>query len=464
MKYKYIVLILLTAIWTFSFAAMSAATNYSITPENPSTRILDTGYLPGTTSGALNVNSIGGASYTVPIEVLPGSNGLSPTLFLSYSSSSGSGLAGYGWQIGGMSVISRTGQNYYNDGASRGVELDYNDKFSLDGQRLVLTGGTYGYNEATYQTEVEIFSRAQSQLTSGNGPQKFMVQTKSGLKNQYGSNSDARLTIPGFSEVLNWYITETIDLYGNQINYTYLKDNNMVYPSEITYGPNKIAFSYSERSDVTYSYIKGQKIQQRLLLDRITVSYNNNVVKSYELKYILITDNYNSYSALNELVEFGTGSNRLNSTVFAHQTPANVAMSQTNYHTTHSYITYQSNLFPGDFNGDGKKDFLCLPDASKGAAWTGMKVCYNDVSDNFSNTLSITTTIDLSKLEDLQALDLNGDGKDDVVYELVNAGTSTFYYMLNNGTSFGSPVSITSLTNGANTGMSGKSRDRKSVV
>ena len=246
-------------------------------------------------------------------------------------------------------------------------------------------------------------------------------------------------------------------IYKNE-NATWGKDNNMVYPSEIIYGPNKIAFSYSERSEVTYSYFKGQKIQQRLLLDRITVSYNNNIVKSYELKYILIADNYNSYSALNEVVEYGTGSNRLNSTVFAYHSPANVAMTQTKYNTSHSYITYQSRLFTGDFNGDGKKDFLCLPDAAKGAAWTGMKVCYNDVSDNFSNTLSITATIDLSKLEDLQALDLNGDGKDDIVYELVNAGTSTFYYMINNGTSFGSPVSIASLANGTNTGMSGKSR------
>lgn len=439
---------------------VTGSMSYTYTPIDPANRALNTSFLVGSTQGAFDVNPAGGASYTIPIDVLPGVNGLAPSLSLVYSSNSGSGVAGQGWQIGGISVVGRTGQNYYNDGANTGVDLTTADKFTLDGQRLVLApnSGTYGGHLATYQTEIDGFTRVQSQYYIGSGPEKFMSQTKSGLKNLYGFVEDGRQRIDGYSEVLNWYVTETSDLYGNIISYSYLKDNSVVYPGEISYGSNKVTFYYKTRTDVTTSYLKGKKIIHQLLLDKVTVAYNSNVVKTYQLKYIQVSDNYNNYSALNEVIESGTGGSQLNSTVFSYLTPANVAMAQSTYNTTNAYVTYMSRMCTGDYNGDGKADFLCLPDASKGAAWTGMKVCYGDGNDNFLNVLSISTTIDLTKLDDMQALDLNSDGKDDFLYELNNSGTSTFYYMLNNGTSFGSPVTITTMTNSTNTGMNGKSR------
>lgn len=62
----------------------------------------------------------------------------------------------------------------------------------------------------------------------------------------------------------------------------------------------------------------------------------------------------------------------------------------------------------------------------------------------------------------MQALDINGDGKDDFLYELNNGGTATYYYMLNNnGTSLGSPVTINySAIYNSETGYSGKKRRR----
>lgn len=437
---------------------ITGTVSYNSTIVDPANRSLNTSYLIGTTKGSFDVNSAGGASYTIPIEVLPGANGLAPSLSLVYSSNSGYGVAGYGWKIGGISVISRSGQNYYNDGATRGIELDYSDKFLLDGQRLTITSGTYGYDQATYQTENDIFTRVQSQNSSGSGPLKFLTQTKSGLKNLYGYNDSGKLQLDGINEILSWYVTETSDLYGNTISYSYLKDNNMVYLAEITYGSNKIAFYYKVRADITTSYLKGKKIQQRLLLDKVSVSYNNNLIKTYELKYNQINDNYNTYSLLNELIEYGTGSNRLNSTVFSYQTPTNVAIAQSTYNTTDSYVTYKSRLCSGDFNGDGKADFLCLPDSVKGATWTGMRICYGDGNDNFSSALPLSKRIDLLKLDDIQSLDINGDGKDDILYELAISGSSRFYYMQNNGSSFGPAVLIWSMTNGTNTGMAGKYR------
>ncbi|MDO8929533.1 MAG: FG-GAP-like repeat-containing protein [Bacteroidota bacterium] len=428
---------------------------------DPANRSLNTSsYLVGATSGAFDVNPAGGASYTIPIDVLPGVNGLAPSLSLVYSSNGGQGVAGYGWQIGGISSIGRAGKNIYNDGAATGVDLTTNDRFTLDGQRLVLapSSGTYGGHMATYQTEIDGFTRVQSQYYSGSGPEKFYAQTKSGLKNFYGFDDDGRQRIDGYNEVLNWYVTETSDLYGNAISYSYIKDNSMVYPAEIAYGPNKVTFYYKERTDITTSYLKGKKIEQHLLLDKVTVAYYSNVVKTYELKYNLISDNYNSYSVLNEVVEYGTGSSRMNSTVFSYQTPANVAIAQSTYNTSHSYVTYKSKMCTGDFNGDGKADFLCLPDASKGATWTGIRVYLGDGNDNFTSYFSSLTSINLSSLDDMQALDLNGDGKDDFIYETFSSGTSTFNYMISSGSSLSSPLALPSQARSSETGMSGKHR------
>jgi RHS repeat-associated protein len=437
---------------------VNGSTSYTYTPIDPTTRSLNTSYLVGTTQGSFDVNSAGGASYSIPIDVLPGVNGLAPSLSLVYSSNSGPGVAGYGWQIGGISVVSRTGQNYYNDGSARGVELDYNDRYAIDGQRLVLasTSSSWGADLTSYYTDNDIFTRVQSQSASGNGPLKFTAQTKSGLKNFYGYTDDGSQKIDGYSEIINWFVTQTQDLYGNTINYSYLKNNNTVYPGEITYGSNKITFYYKSRTDVTTTYLKGKKIIQQLLLDKVTVSYNSNVVKTYQLNYSMISDNYNTYSALYEVVESGTGGSQLNSTVFSYQTPANVAMSQTTYNTTHSYVTYKSRMCAGDFNGDGKTDFFCLPTSN--ASWTGMRICYGNGDDSFSSGVSLSYTIDLSKLDDIQALDINGDGKDDILYELVNSGTSSFYFMLSDGSTLGSPVLFASMTNNTDTGMNGKSR------
>lgn len=439
---------------------VTGSTSYTYTPVDPTTRSLNTSYLVGTTGGSFDVNPAGGASYTIPIDVLPGVNGLAPSLSLVYSSNSGPGVAGYGWQIGGLSVVSRTGQNYYNDGAARGIELDYNDRYAIDGQRLVLapSTGSWGSDLTTYQTENDGFTRVQSLSSSGNGPLKFLAQTKSGLKNQYGYTDDGCQKIDGYSEIVNWFVTQTSDLYGNTINYSYLRDNSTIYPGEISYGTNKVTFYYKTRSDVTTSYLKGKKIIQQLLLDKITVSYNSSVVKTYQMKYIQVSDNYNTYSALNEVEESGTGGSQMNSMVFSYLTPANVDIAQSTYNTTDSYVTYKSRMFAGDFNGDGKADFLCLPDSTKGATWTGMKICYGDGSDGFSSTISLTKRISLIKLDDMQALDINGDGKDDILYELVDSGTSRFYYMLNNGSSFSAAVLMASMTNNTDTGMNGKSR------
>ena len=437
---------------------VSGTVSYTSSPVDPETRILDTDYLPGATSGSFSVNPAGGANYTIPLELLPGVNGLAPELSIVYSSNSGPGIAGYGWQIGGLSTITRGPQTYYHDNSVGGVGLTILDRFYLDGQRLVPTSGNYGDAGATYQTDNDIFTRVSQQATTSDGPGWFKAETKSGLIFEYGNTPGSKHQITGFSQIVNWHVSKVSDLFGNQINYAYIQDNYTVYPAEITYGPNTITFYYKERSDKTFSYLRGVKIQQYLLLDRITVKYNTNIVKTYQFKYAKQGPYYNKYSTLNEIIEFGTGTSRYNSTAITYQIPENVNFTLSMDNTDHRSVTYNSFLVPGDYDGNGKGDFLCIPDPDKQATWTGLRVFYGDGNFYFPTFKSETTNLDLSTLNDIQAVDINGDGRDDILYEIKNALISMFYYLLNDGTPFADPVLIHTQIMNPVTGLPGKRR------
>ena len=106
----------------------------------------------GETPGRLSVSLTGGANYDIPIAVPPGINGIVPEVSLSYNSQSGNGIAGFGWNISGVSTISRIPASKFHDNQIDGVDFDSKDRFALDGERLILKSGTYGGNGAQYDT------------------------------------------------------------------------------------------------------------------------------------------------------------------------------------------------------------------------------------------------------------------------------------------------------------------------
>lgn len=68
----------------------------AITPTGSSTEV-------GTTEGQLSVSLSGGATYDIPIIVPTGINGVTPKISLAYNSQGENGMAGYGWNITGVS-------------------------------------------------------------------------------------------------------------------------------------------------------------------------------------------------------------------------------------------------------------------------------------------------------------------------------------------------------------------------
>lgn len=88
-------------------------------------------YSTDVTKGDLSVSLSGGANYNIPIISAPGINGTVPQIGLSYNSQAGNGNAGFGWNISGVSVISRIPATKYHDNTINAIDYDALDRFAF---------------------------------------------------------------------------------------------------------------------------------------------------------------------------------------------------------------------------------------------------------------------------------------------------------------------------------------------
>ena len=96
----------------------------------------DDGVIVGKVADSHNVTDNGQFTYTMPIAVASGTGGMSPKLSIAYGSSNGTGLLGYGFDLHGLSSISRAPRNLFNDGKADIIRFGASDRFMLDGRRL----------------------------------------------------------------------------------------------------------------------------------------------------------------------------------------------------------------------------------------------------------------------------------------------------------------------------------------
>ena len=202
-----------TAKTTSSLTAKSATV--TTTPTGNSTEI-------GITEGQLSVSLSGAASYNIPIMVPPGINGVVPQISLAYSSQGGNGMAGFGWNIAGISGITRIPSTKYHDGVIDPVDFDSLDRFALDGQRLIAKTGVYGANGTVYETEnfsnIKITSYEVHPDGAQYGPKYFVVEYPDGCVAYYGKYSFQR-------RKTGWGIGEFINPQGVNILYDYVSGN-----------------------------------------------------------------------------------------------------------------------------------------------------------------------------------------------------------------------------------------------
>jgi RHS repeat-associated protein len=420
----------------------------------------------GLSSGEFRVDESGAATYSLAIATPEGRAGVTPQVSLSYSSNNTQdGPMGIGWNVGGVSAISRCPQTPIHDNAITGVNFTSSDRFCLDGQRLLITSGTYGAPESTYVKAIDDFSQITAKGGSQvNGPQYFEVVTKAGETYYYGNPGLGGLIATNqadaFVEPSNktglaktWAVKMIKDVRDNYIlfNYDNIKADGTFYLNNIQYSArigdsaagNQIKFIYDDYPKGFLGYQAGSIAKHNKLLKRIDTKVDGANFRSYFLAY----ENSNfieERTLLTSVQECPDNdadmSNCLPKTTFAWQRPPLATSSMkytcdmssgepdlcrevptsTNYKPFEGFQTIAtgtSNVATSqvfDINGDGYQDLVYV----SGSTW------YTKLGPSFSTAKSMTS-VGNAKKEYALNIDYNGDGVRDLL--VADSATANWY-------------------------------------
>ena len=384
----------------------------------PSTYSTDPSTSVGGMGGQFAVSPMGGATYSIPIEVPVGVGGLQPQLSIVYNSQAGNGLCGYGTNLSGISAITRGPKDIYHDGTAQGIKYTANDALYLDGNRLILAEGyTAGEEGALYNPESDPFTNVITHIDA-NAPHdiRFEVQTGDGMTYWYSASQ--KYYNNGTTKILAWYLDRAIQPTGNYMEYYYDEEYTQdqsclyMYPVMIAYGTNlndayasqlnTIQLSYETRSDVLPIKFDGKQGTMDRRLKSITCKTNDDIYRTYTLNYDTTSDGSASkYSRLTSITEKNSQNESLPSTVF-----------------DWSYlpqVLYESNSL-GVTNGT----WTCLSCGNNTALRpTECSVCSES---NFELTALPSDGISIED-QILSSGDINGDGIDDIIgYKYTGSG------------------------------------------
>ena len=248
----------------------------------------------------------GTGNFTVPIALPPGRNGFQPQINLVYSTGSGNGPFGLGWNLSIPGVSRKT---------SKGVPRydEAKDVFILSGAEDLVPVKKDG--EATYyrpRTE-GLFAEILFHRDATNS--YWEVRGKDGLKSFYGTKASfetdpAVIADPADrTNVFAWKLTHTEDSFGNRIEYDYERDSveegphhwDQLYLKQIRYADYdnagtlkylvSVSFEYAERLQLDHfsEYRSGFEIRTRKRCTRIVVRTHadkDQVVCSYDFIYL----------------------------------------------------------------------------------------------------------------------------------------------------------------------------------
>ncbi len=362
----------------------------------------------GTSSGSFSVTADGAATYTIPLWVPTGRQGVQPRLELAYHSRAGNGPVGVGWSLTGLPQITRCKQNIAQEGKNQAIQFDNKDRFCLGGQKLVSIGAALYQAEGTeYRTEDDSFTKVVLGAVDGAGPRYFTAYQNNGLILSFATQV-AGLRVATFPVSLDstkvetdyaqfvryaWALSSISDRLGNRlyVNYSSFVDPNDIHavellPSSIQYtfsadnslpATRSLSFSYEARPDVIEQYVSGFHLRLAHRIQRIDMSGPNPVARGVLKSYILA---YN----LNATVPLGSGRSRL------------------------SQIS--------ECDGMG----ICLNPVTFEYE-DGSAVFYDFDTGAHINSSQGSGTGEADFFTDIEAVDLNGDGCDDLVYQLAKA-------------------------------------------
>lgn len=430
------------------------------------------------------VGSFGSPSYSIPIEVPPGTNGVQPQLTLEYASVKSNGILGVGWTLRGLSTITRVGSILPQDGIKGGVSLTSGDRFAINGQRLVaykdssgnvlLTtaqrNAAYGQNGTEYRTEVESWMRIFSYGNCGGGPCSFIAYSKDGTVTEFAGTADSRIQPAGAAAVLSWAVNKVTDRNGNyvRIQYDQQASAGTYVPLQIDYTGNSksgqapqraLVFGYQNRTDSITNFIAGvstncfalvNTIQTYLDLDGDgqNVVSKTNLVKTYTIAYN--TSNTTGRSIMDSISISDASGNPLPAT---HFNWSNASLQQ--------YFADTLSLLPSgfskvlsddvqkvkaDFNGDGRLDIALLQNNA-----STVPVVFSNSNGNFAVTQQPSPSGFSGYFNNsgvsVQTGDFNGDGLTDIAFFQNNSNTVPVMFSTGYGRFSGATYTLTSSFN-----------------
>jgi len=120
-----------------------------------------------------------------------------------------------GWNISGLSAITRVNKNIYFDDTKSGINISIKDAFMLDGIRLLEKNNNSPIKEyIPEEGNFKIYANRTSTTIN-----YFDVEYPNGVKGRFYPKLNG----------LVYPISELEDAFGNKIEYKYLEDNNVCY-------------------------------------------------------------------------------------------------------------------------------------------------------------------------------------------------------------------------------------------
>jgi len=411
-------------------------------------------YSVGSIKGRFDVNGMGAATYSIPIE-MPDGGGISPQLSVCYNSQTPVyGLLGYGFDVAGISVITRAGCTPLNDGFAKGVTYTSSDNYCLDGKRLIMESGTPGQEGASYIVEGDPYTHVSvhGSCDDASAGTWFEVKTLDGSTYTYGKSANSRLTYTngqGVPRIAAWSIEEAEDRYANYVTYAYMQQDGRLYPSAITYGTNRIkprgitnriSFTYeSAGGDIRYFTIEDQRGQTSKRIQSITSSTNGKTYRKYTFQYNDSSDKgYSKFTRLTGVTEEnGQGDKYVPTTISWNYLPAPSLTHQsldvmTDFSSYYEPVTSKSFLSV-DLTGDGISDIVQLGyvkgktgfrsgmyayiSTSKVDPSTGKISFEGGIMQRWFLCESINVSGVTSQLAGISTSDIDGDGINDLVVQ-----------------------------------------------